>query len=223
LSRRWPVSVLEQKKLTMGTVEFESQYIGDPMPSSGQMFQPGWFKRFYDVLPEMSMRVFGVDSAWKLGAHSDFSACVYAGIDKVGNIYLIDAWHEKLLYPRLKARVRAYFNAHKPTLVAIEDAASGQGLIEEFIAEKPALPVKRMKATDSKESRAATLSVHWENGKIFLPRGAPWLNEFVEEFLRFGARGSRHDDYIDACELAVRALHIQGSTFFFGGLSNGPR
>jgi hypothetical protein len=48
--------------------------------------------------------------------------------------------------------------------------------------------------------------VHFENGKVLLPRSAPWLGDFIAEHLRFGSRGAAHDDLVDAMELAVRSL-----------------
>lgn len=68
------------------------------------------------------------------------------------------------------------------------------------------MPVKALKSTDSKAARAATLSQRFANGKVFLPRSAPWIPSFVEQFLQFDGSGNTHDDSVDALELACRAL-----------------
>lgn len=222
LSKRYPLSLLEQKKQTLGSVDFRCQYMGDPIDAESQMFQAAWFERRYDVRPELSTfttRTFGLDTAWKTGPQNDSSCCMYIGIDRDQNIYLLDAWNEKLLYPHLKTRAKKYYEAHKPSIVGIEDSSAGSGLIEEFIS-KTRLPVRRLKSTDSKESRAATLSTYFANGKVFLPRSAPWIQPLIEEFLHFGARGNTHDDYVDACELAVRALAIRQGGMIWTTLSN---
>jgi predicted phage terminase large subunit-like protein len=239
----WPeridVPELEQRRVAMGSIAFAAQFQQDPLPADGQgMFKSAWFDRRFDALPDLETTVFGLDTAWKLGPQNDESACVRAGMDKRGNIYIIDAWHEQLLYPDLKDRVRRYYDAHNPAVIGIEDAASGQGLVEEFIRDQPPMRVKRLKSTDSKESRAAALSVHFENSKVFINRTAPWFDAYRNQFLRFNPRGSgasnrfnprgsgasNRNDLVDATELAVRALQKTGTTFFFGGLSNGgPR
>jgi hypothetical protein len=72
---------------------------------------------------------------------------------------------------------------------------------------------------------------------VFINRTAPWFDAYRNQFLRFNPRGSgasnrfnprgsgasNRNDLVDATELAVRALQKTGTTFFFGGLSNGPR
>jgi predicted phage terminase large subunit-like protein len=223
LSKRWSIEKLERKKQTLGPIDFRCQYIGDPIDEKSQMFQSAWFERRYDVRPDNStftMRTFGLDTAWKTGPQNDSSCCFYVGIDRDQNIFLLDAWNEKLLYPHLKTRVKDYYGAHKPSIVGIEDSSAGSGLIEEFIAQTR-LPIKRLKSTDSKESRAATLSTYFANGKVFLPRSAPWVAPMIEQFLHFGARGNTHDDFVDALELACRCL-AKPRKLYVGSCWGGP-
>lgn len=48
---------------------------------------------------------------------------------------------------------------------------------------------------ESKEARAAACSPAVEAGSVRLPEGAPWLEEFIEEFAAFPK--GKHDDQVD--------------------------
>jgi predicted phage terminase large subunit-like protein len=208
LSKRVTREFLDHKKLTLTPMPFATSYLGLPIDAESMMFQAHYFERRWDVLPPLTMRLFGLDTAWKKGAGRDSSACVYIGVDKFKNVYIIDAWNQQLLYTDLKARVMSYYDAHQPNIVAIEDASSGTGLIEEFIRSTD-MPVKALKSTDSKAARGAALAVRFANGKVFLPKSGAWILPFIEQFLHFTGNGETHDDSVDSLELACRCLGEQ--------------
>lgn len=59
----------------------------------------------------------------------------------------------------------------------------------------PAIPVVRIPATQSKVIRANGISGYHESKLIMLPRGADWLDDFVDEHALFPK--AVHDDYVD--------------------------
>lgn len=80
----------------------------------------------------------------------------------------------------------------------IEDAASGQQLLQVLRNEKPQgvpMPIPR-KPEGDKVSRMAGVSGQIEGGQLLLPAEAPWLVEFKKELLGFP--NARHDDQADA-------------------------
>jgi hypothetical protein len=91
--------------------------------------------------------------------------------------------------------------------VVIEDAASGQSLVQSLKAETR-LPILPVKALGDKQSRAHAVSPLVESGKVSLPESASWLTDFLDEATAFPA--SAHDDMVDALTQALNYLHGVG-------------
>src|SRR5208282_6591068 len=98
-------------------------------------------------------------------------------------------------FPELKRQAVALAEIWRPSAVLIEDAASGQSLIQSLKAETrlPVLPVRPM---GDKVSRAHSVSPLIESGRVFLPDSAPWLADFFDELTSFPA--APHDDMVDS-------------------------
>lgn len=102
----------------------------------------------------------------------------------------------RLNYPDLKRAVIELRRQYRPTVVLIEDKASGTQLIQELKREGIAIkPYSPPPGTD-KLMRLHAQSIYFENGRVFLPSGAPWLNEYVAELTGFP--GTKYDDQVDS-------------------------
>ena len=49
--------------------------------------------------------------------------------------------------------------------------------------------------------RLGAQSIKFENGRIYLPKHAPWLDEYVSEITSFP--GGKHDDQVDSTSQAL--------------------
>jgi hypothetical protein len=94
--------------------------------------------------------------------------------------------------------------------VLIEDAASGQSLIQELAIDTD-LPVKAVKVGADKVSRAAAAEPTIEAGRVMLPEGLPWVGEFLAEVCAFPA--GAHDDQVDALVQAINYLRSSGASY----------
>ena len=72
------------------------------------------------------------DTANKATELSDFSACTTWGIAGK-DLYLLDVLRRRMEYPELKRAVREQYERLRPSVVLIEDKASGTQLIQELI------------------------------------------------------------------------------------------
>ena len=74
------------------------------------------------------------DTANKATELSDFSVCTTWGI--LGkNLYLLEVLRRRMEYPELKRAVRDQHALFRPSVVLIEDKASGTQLIQELVAD----------------------------------------------------------------------------------------
>jgi len=109
--------------------------------------------------------------------------------------YLIDVLRQRMEYPELKRAVRAQYERFRPSVVLIEDKASGTQLIQELIAEG-LYPVTRYQPQFHKVMRLHAQTAMIENGFVHLPDSAPWLAAYLHEITTFP--NGRHDDQVDS-------------------------
>ena len=66
-----------------------------------------------------------------------------------------------------------------------------------------------IKVDSDKVTRATAITPMVEAGKVYLPEGAPWLADFIEEISSFPA--APHDDQVDALSQALNFVRESSS------------
>ena len=89
----------------------------------------------------------------------------------------------------------ALAGAWNPAAVLVEDKASGQSLIQE-IQHGTALLIIAVKIDTDKAARAQAVTPLIESGRVFLPEGAAWLPDYMDELASFPR--AVHDDMVDS-------------------------
>ncbi len=200
---------------------FASQYLQDPIPEIGNLIEKSWL-RSYDASifdPVGGQIVMSLDTASKDNPFNDYSAFVLAHVTGK-HIHVIDVFRARLKFPALKAKTIELARSHGVQVLLIEDAASGQQLIQSLQAEEPLgvpLPIPRH-PQGSKVERAMAASAIIQQGRLFLPDTAHWLGDFTGELLGFP--GSAHDDQVDAVSQLL--LWVQDKDRFRVPSNEGP-
>ena len=191
---------LNQLRRTMGDHSFLPQYQQRPIPENGQIFQ--WDKfQFYENPPPFKngdRYVMSWDTAMKDGELNDWSVCTVWQVYQDKYYYLVDVIRKKMLYPDLLKTVYAAARKYPIVELLFEDAGSGTILYQE-VSQKYKLPideVRCIKPEGNKATRAAAITNLIEEGRVFLPRQAEWLDQFRNELLQFP--NGRHDDQVDS-------------------------
>ncbi len=85
---------------------------------------------------------------------------------------------------------------YSPNYVLVEDAASGQSLIQ-MLRSETRLPILPVKPLGDKVARAHAVAPLVESGRVFLPDQTTWLRDLIDELCaspRAARRlGRRHD------------------------------
>jgi predicted phage terminase large subunit-like protein len=205
---REPLTELDTIRRALGSYNFAGQYLQLPAPSGGGMVKREWFP-FYDTatLPwPFEQIVQSWDTANKATELSDYSVCTTWGVKK-RNYYLLNVYRRKLNYPDLKRAVIAQAQYIGATSVLIEDRASGTQLIQELRLDSD-LSVKPVTPQTEKVMRMNAQTAKIESGFVHLPRGAPWLEDYLSEVVTF-PRG-RHDDQVDSTSQFLEWLNFPG-------------
>ncbi len=195
---RDPRELLDGIKTAIGSFAFSAQYQQNPLPADGSVIEWSWF-RSYDTAPERTkMRIVqSWNCASKAEEFNDYSVCTTWGV--VGNdYYLLDVLRRRMNFPELLQTVIREAVRHEPKEILIEDAAAGIQLYQTLRLERPIrMPQPRaIKAQRDKVTRAHVVSHIIEQGRVFLPLAAPWLEDLRLELIQFPL--ARHDDQIDS-------------------------
>src|SRR5579863_55111 len=206
----YPLTVLEQIRQAVGSAAWASLYQQRPAAAEGAVFKRAWFEQRYTVPPKFSRIVQSWDCAFKTGRENDFSVCSTWGAAENG-FYLLHGWRARVEFPELKRRLVELVREWNPTAILVEDAASGQSLVQEL--RSTALPILPIKPDGDKVSRASAVTPLIESGRVYLPESANWLTDFLDELAAFPV--GVHDDCVDSMTLALGYLRLNSSQ---GGL-----
>jgi len=217
---RYSVKHLAHKKYEMGSLAFVCLYQGRPAEAEGIIFKREWWQS-YTTPPQLKRVVVSLDSAFKTSTSSDYSAIQVWGEAQTG-FYLLSAWKARVAFPDLKRSLISFASEWKPEYVLVEDAASGQSLLQELQV-STSLPLKAIRPDRDKESRAQSCTGMLEAGRVFLPAAAPWLADYLDELSSFP--NGVHDDQVDATTQALNFLRGDASVFglvdFLQGVNSG--
>jgi len=209
----WPAregrAELTAAKNRLGSFGYASQYLQKPIARGGNLFKEKWFGTFQEI-PKFDLLVQSWDCAFKTGQTNDYSACVTIGrVDWSGGgsasapgFYLMHAWRGRVEFAELKRHALALYEQWHPTHVLIEDAASGQSLVQELLT--TLLPISGVKPDGDKFARAASVTPAMEGGHFWLLQGAHWAADYLSEMTAFP--GAAHDDFVDAIVQALTFL-----------------
>lgn len=188
----------------VGEYTFQSQYQQDPLSREGGLIKKEWF-RFYDQAPkDIDYILQSWDTASKCGEMNSYSVCTTWGVFN-NNFYLLDVYRKRLTYPELKRAAGKLFRKFDPLKVLIEDKSSGTPLIQELQSEGLyCLEACKPEPGRDKHVRLGEQSIKFENGRVYLPRQATWLDEYIREITGFP--GSKHDDQVDSTTQALEFL-----------------
>jgi predicted phage terminase large subunit-like protein len=200
-------------KGTIGAKAWAAQYQGNPVPEGGSLLKTAWWPR-YATLPAAIDRVeVTLDSAYKTGVSADWSAAACwarCGADA----YLVKAWRRRVEYPELVTmahEVQAWAQMCFPgrfVPLVIEDAASGQSLLQTLRRSDVPVIAHRLPPGTSKVSRVEAVSPLIEAGRVHIPQDGPetaaWLGDWLTEHSRFPY--AEHDDWVDTTAIALSRL-----------------
>lgn len=212
---RFDAEALTRIKAQIGSRAFEALYQQRPSPAEGAILKREWWQSWRAPLPAIEWIVQGWDTAFKTGRENDYSVCVTIALSG-GQFFVLDRWRERVEFPGLKRALRDQWTRWQPDEIIVEDAASGQSLIQELnqqnapgalLMDHVVLPIVAFKPDRDKVARVNAISPYAEGARIFLPAEAGWREEFVEEAAAFP--NATHDDQVDAFTMAMLRLIVR--------------
>lgn len=224
---RFGIEELRAIRKTLGEQRYAGQYQQRPAPAEGNIFRrhevrfwrekgaamraprpSGCWTGDAVELPRMERVIMSVDATFKKTDSGSFVAIHIWGAAGP-NRYLLDVFHERVDFvgtcEAVKALTRKWPAARKKI---IEEKANGAAIISALGRQVSGfVPVT---PEGGKESRAYAVQAYWAGGNVYLPDGAPWVDEFINECANFPS--AANDDHVDAMSQALTELEQKEST-----------
>jgi len=204
---REPLSVLKELERSMGSMDYAAQYQQTPVAEGGNFIKRAWFPR-YDQPPcpaDGDRIVVSWDTAVSAKELSSYSACMVMLV-RGDSVYVLDVFRDRLEYPDLKRKIieihRRWSTYTNNYALLIENTGAGMSVIQDLKREH--IHAVAIMPKEDKVIRMNAQTARIEAGSVFLPRNAPWLDDFFQEVLAFPA--SRYSDQIDALSQALNYI-----------------
>lgn len=217
--------VLAQAKIDLGSDGYAGQHLQEPSDPLGGLFKKahwrfwrpadaaglgtaprpdGCSNQLAVVIPEVDKCCISLDAAFKDKETSDFVVFTVWGCAKADR-YLLDVSRARMSFTKcvevFKELVKTYPRAYARL---VEDKANGTAIIDTLKKEISGLIA--VEPRGGKYARAAAVQPQCESGNVYLPEGAPFLADFVEELSAFPS--GKNDDQVDSASQAL--LYLMG-------------
>lgn len=173
-----------------------------PQPETGTYFERDWF-RWYAEKPR-GLKIYLCSDYAVTDDDGDWTEHGIFGVDAKDNIFVLDWWSgQKCADVWIDAQLDLE-EVYKPIL-SVGEAGQIRRAIEPFLKKRR---LKRrvysrqewINRDRDKASMARSFQAVASMGKVYLPDGADWADDLLDQLLRFPL--GRHDDKVDACALA---------------------
>jgi len=208
---RYDLEFLNEQR-TLDPLGFEALYQQRPSLMDGDLFKRETL-RFFEPgeIDERELRIYcASDHAVDTKQRSDYTCLLRVGVDRQLNIYLLDCWWQKQQTDVVVEAMLQLFKQQPAPLVWWAERGHISKSIGPFLR-------KRMSETGTygnlvevtpaadKAQRAQSIVARAAMGKLFFPKGKPWVERAISEMMAFP--NGLHDDFVDA--LAYTGLGLQ--------------
>ena len=212
----WPPEELSALKEELPNSKWMAQYQQQPTSESSAIVKREWWRTWEkEEPPACEFILMSWDTAFEKTQRADFSALTTWGVfyqagedgAQQANIILLNAYRERMEFPRLKQVAIEQYKEWDPDAVIIEKKASGAPLIYELRA--MGIPVQDFTPTkgNDKIARLNGVSDLFASGMVWVPNRS-WAEEVVDEVASFPA--GEHDDYVDSTSMALMRFRKGG-------------
>jgi len=171
-----------------------------------EQFDIRYIQIFMTVDPAASTRegIAGIRFHQRMGA--SYGVASVWGVTPTGDLLWLDMDRSQTESPEFLQRVKHKVKIWNPSFVVCE--AIGVGLPVFQMLAAMGLPVEPLRCVPDKIANSVEAQVRSEQGKVFLPREAPWMSEVEEEVFTWTGHPHQTADIIDtfsnACHQVTR-------------------
>jgi len=216
---RYDEEALAGIRKDVGPGPWMSLYQQRPVAVGGGMLKPEWLRhwtsttmngetyyQFGDqyVLEDELWRFSTMDTAYTRNKTSDYTVIATWGVAPTdpASLVLLNLQRRRVTHNDHAPMLLDEWNTMKPAWVGIEKQMATLSLFDE--AARQGVIVRWLTPDRNKVARAETAAALMESGRVWVPKDAPWMPDFIDELSSFPL-GS-HDDMVDVLTYAANEL-----------------
>jgi len=198
---RYDEKALRKIKRTLAPRDWSALYQQNPQVEEGAYFQKKYFK-FWKTKPDFLDIYCAGDLAISKKEHADYTVFYVVGKDHDGNVYFLDEYRGRWDANEIVEKIFEIHRLWKPRKFGLEKGQISltlDGFIQRRKREESLydLHIEELPpGKQDKELRARTIQGLMSLGQVWWPEGALWVDEAMNELLRFPA--GVKDDRVDA-------------------------
>ncbi|MGO9171997.1 MAG: DNA-packaging protein [Rhodomicrobium sp.] len=161
------------------------------------------------ALPAMQRVVIGVDPAAKASAEGDQTSetgIIAAGLGEDGRGYVLDDLSCRLSPGGWARKAIAAYDRYSADAIIVEVNQGGDMVETVLRAERQGLPIRKVRASKGKTTRAEPIAALYEQGRVSHAGAFPALEDQMVLFTPFGIEGDGAADRVDALVWAMTDL-----------------
>jgi len=200
---RYPVERLERIRAQLGEFSWASLYQQRPRPRGSKVFAPA---RYYNPATVdlngssiyLSADPSATDDDQKSGSYSAAGAGRLVGDDpETWLLYLTDAIREHVEIPTFADHLQSFQRKHGGARLHVEAVGAFKAVPQTLRRVNPHVLLTEVYPIGDKFTRAQPVAAAWNAGRVLVPEGAAWVQEFVEEVEAFTGVKDRYTDQVD--------------------------
>ncbi len=214
LSSRFDAKTIKKLKAEVGSQAYSSQYLQDPAPATGELYQADWFRYYSDngenytlgerlIAKNSCWRFASVDLAISKSTRADYTVAGVFDVSKDGDMIFLHMKRGRIDGLHLVPTLAAMNASYKPRYWLMEDVAFQRLILME--CRRAGLVVRSFRPEGEKVERAITLRIKAEAGQVWFPKDTSWVHDAELELLKFGP-GCARDDIVDCMSSAANEV-----------------
>jgi predicted phage terminase large subunit-like protein len=179
-----------------------------PAPDTGDYFKREWIHEVDHIPPKEEMSIYGGSDYAVTADGGDYTVHAVIGIASDGRMYLLDLWRHQASSDVWVDAFCSLVRKWRPIGWAEETGQikSGVGpfLVKRMLETESYTAREQFPTRGDKAVRAQSIRGRMSMQGLYVPRGAPWLADFISELMSFPV--GVHDDQVDAIGLVGQLM-----------------
>lgn len=204
----YPIEDLERIKRNTLPRFWSALFQQKPAPDEGEYFKREWFNWYLPHERPKHLRYYGASDYAVTDKGGDYTVHGVCGVDADDNLYVVDIWRAQC---ESHVWVEQFINMMaqwKPLDWGEEQGQIIKSLgpfIDRRMRERKVFGRRsQMTSVSDKPTRCRSFQARASMGKVYLPEGATWVPDLLQELLTFPV--GKHDDQVDVLGLIGRML-----------------